>query len=63
MLALARLFEVILRSARDELFLEGKILVDDMAQGQNFRLLLVVDERQHVDGKARLKLRLGEQAV
>ena len=63
MLALARLFEVILRSARDELFLEGKILVDDMAQGQNFRLLLVVDERQHVDGEARLKLRLGEQAV
>ena len=63
MLALARLFEVILRSARDKLFLEGKILVDDVAQGQNFRLLLVVDERQHVDGEARLKLRLGEQAV
>ena len=63
MLALARFFEVVLRSARDELFLEGKILVDDMAQGQNFRLLLVVDERQHVDGEARLKLRLGEQAV
>ena len=63
MLALARLFEVILRSARDKLFLEGKILVDDMAQGQDFRLLLVVDERQHVDGEARLKLRLGEQAV
>ena len=63
MLALARLFEVILRSARDKLFLEGKILVDDMAQGQNFRLLLVVDERQHVDGEARLKLRLCEQAV
>ena len=62
-LALARFFEVILRSARDELFLKGKILVDDMAQGQNLRLLLVVDERQHVDGKARLKLRLGEQAV
>ena len=63
MLALARFFEVILRSARDELFLEGKILVDDVAQGQDFRLLLVGDERQHVDGEARLKLRLGEQAV
>ena len=62
-LALACLFEVILRSARDELFLEGEILVDDVAQGQNLRLLLVVDKRQHVDGKARLKLRLGEQAV
>ena len=63
MLALARLFEVILRSARDEFFLEGEILVDDVAQGQDLRLLLVVDERQHVDGEARLKLRLGEQAV
>ena len=62
-LTLARFFEVILRSARDELFLEGKILVDDVAQGQDLRLLLVVHKRQHIDGKARLKLRLGEQAV
>ena len=62
-LALARLFEVILRSARDELFLEGKILVDDVAQGQDFRLLLVVHKRQHIDGKARLHLRLGKETV
>ena len=62
-LALARFFEVILRSARDELFLEGKILVDDVAQGQDLRLLLVVHKRQHIDGKARLKLRLGKETV
>ena len=53
-LALARFFEVILRSARDKLFLEGKILVDDVAQGQDLRLLLVVHKRQHIDGEARL---------
>ena len=34
-----------------------------MAQGQNFRLLLVVHKRQHIDGKARLELCLCEQAV
>ena len=62
-LALARFFEVVLRSARDKLFLEGKILVDDVAQGQDLRLLLVIHKRQHIDGKARLHLRLGKEAV
>ena len=62
-LALARFFEVILRSARDELFLEGKILVDDVAQREDLRLLLVIHKRQHIDGEARLKLRLGKETV
>ena len=63
MRALLCLFEVKTRTADDDLFLESEILIDDVAQGQNARLLLVVDEREHIDRKARLKLALRKEAV
>ena len=49
--------------ADDDLLLEFQVLVDDVPQGQYFRLPLVFHKRQHIDGKGGLELGLGEQAV
>ncbi|CAN4018586.1 Arc-like DNA binding domain-containing protein, partial [Dysosmobacter welbionis] len=38
-------------------------LVNDVAQGEDLGLRLVIHQGQHVDGKAGLQLGLGEQAV
>ncbi len=57
------LLEVVFRAPDDDLLLEGDILVQNVAQGKDFRLGLVVRERQHVDGKGGLKLGLGKKAV
>ena len=62
-LALECLFEIVLRSARDDLFLEGEVLVQHVAQRENLRLRLVIDQRQHRHAEGRLHLRLGKQAV
>ena len=40
-----------------------EIFVDDLPQGENFRLLLVVHQRQHDDAEAGLQGRLLEQIV
>ena len=61
--SLLGLFQVVLGAADDDLFLEGKILVNDMPQGEDLRLRLVIHQGQHIDGKGGLELGLGEQAV
>ena len=61
--ALLGLFEVEFRPAHDELLLEAEVLVDDVAQVEYLRLGLVIDQCQHVYRKARLHLRLRQQAV
>ena len=58
--ALARLAEIVLRAARDDFFLERQILVENVAQGEDLRLALVIHERQIDDGKRALQLRLGK---
>ena len=63
MLPVERLFEVELRPSGDDLLLESEILVEHMAQGQDLRLLLVVDQREHRHAEGRLHLRLGKEAV
>ena len=62
-LPVERFFEVVLRPLCDDLLLEGEIFIEHMAQGQNLRLLLVVDQRKHRHAERRLHLRLGKQAV
>ena len=57
------LAQVELGAAGDDLLLEGDILVQDEAQGQNLGLGLVVDQSQHIDGKGGLQLGLSEQTV
>ena len=47
----------------DDLLLEGNVLVQDLAQGEDLGLLLVVDESQHDDGKGGLHLGLGKEPV
>ena len=47
----------------DDLLLVRQVLVEDVPQGENLRLALVLHQGQHVDGEGRLQLRLGEQAV
>ena len=61
--ALLRLFQVVPCPPDDDLLLELQILVDDVPQGEDLRLPLVLHQRQHVDGKRGLELGLGEQAV
>ena len=63
MRALERFLEVELRAPDDDLLLEGEILVEDVPQGQDLRLRLVVDQREHIHGERGLHLRLGEEAV
>ena len=62
-LALARLLEVVLRAAGDDLLLIGEVFIENVAQGEDLRLLLVIDQREHIDGEAGLELRLREQAI
>ena len=42
--ALLRLLEVVFRAPDDDLLLEGEVFVDDMAQGEDLRLALVLDK-------------------
>lgn len=58
MLPVERFFEIVLRPLRDDLFLEGQIFIQHMPQGQNLRLLLVVDQRKHRHARRGLHLRL-----
>ena len=60
---LLRLSEVELRPADDKLLLEGEVFIEYMAQREYLRLGLVIDEGEHIDGKARLKRGLREEAV
>ena len=60
---LLSLLQVVSGAPDDDLLLEGQILVDDVPQGQDLRLGLILDQGQHIDGKGALQLRLGKQAV
>ena len=60
---LQSLVQVELGAADDNFFLEGQVLVNNVPQGQDLRLALVVNQGQHIDGEGGLKLRLGKQAV
>ena len=55
--------QVIPGPAGQNIHLVGQILVDDLPQGQNFRLLLVIHQRQHDDAEAGLQGSLVEQVV
>ena len=61
--ALLCLAQVIARAAEDDLLLIGQIFIQNLAQGEDLRLALVLHEGQHIDGERRLQLRLSEQAV
>ena len=50
-------------AAGDDLLLEGEVLVQNIPQGENPGLSLVVHQGQHIDGKGGLQLGLGEQMV
>ena len=63
MFTLAGLLQIILGAAGDDLQLEGKILINNMPQGQDLRLLLIVHQRQHIDGEAGLHLGLSKEAI
>ena len=56
-------FQVIPGAPGENLFLMLEIFVDDLPQGEDFRLLLVVHQRQHDDAEAGLQGRLLEQIV
>ena len=60
---LQSLVQVELGAADDNFFLEGQVLVNNVPQGQDLRLALVVNQGQHIDGEGGLELRLGKQAV
>ena len=60
---LLSLVQVEPRAADDNLLLEGQVLVEDVPQGQDLRLALVVHQGQHIDGEGGLQLGLGKQAV
>jgi len=63
MCPLLRLFQVIPGAPGEDFFLVLQVLVDDLPQGENFRLLLVVHQRQHDNAEAGLQSRLLEQIV
>ena len=50
--------QVIFCPANDQLFLEGQIFVQNMAQGEDLRLCLVLYQGQHIDRERRLQRRL-----
>ena len=56
-------FQVIPGAPGEDFFLMLQVLVDDLPQGENFRLLLVVHQRQHDNAEAGLQSRLLEQIV
>ncbi|MPN64634.1 hypothetical protein SDC9_212410 [bioreactor metagenome] len=55
--------QVEFRPADDDLLLKAQIFVQNVAQGQDLGLALVIHQGQHVDGEAVLQLGLGKQAV
>ena len=55
--------QVIAGAADDDLLLKGQIFVDDVPQGEDLRLGLVIHQRQHIDGEGGLQLGLCKQAV
>ncbi len=57
------LLQVVAGAADDDLLLEGQVLVDDVPQGEDLGLGLVLHQGQHIDGKGGLELGLGKQAV
>ena len=63
MLTLAGLLQIVLSAAGDDLQLEGQIFINNMPQGQDLRLLLIIHQRQHIDGEAGLHLGLGKEAI
>ena len=63
MCPLLRLFQVIPGAPGEDFFLMLQVLVDDLPQGENFRLLLVIHQRQHDNAEAGLQSRLLEQIV
>ena len=63
MCPLLRLFQVIPGAPGEDFFLMLQVLVDDLPQGKNLRLLLVVHQRQHDNAEAGLQSRLLEQIV
>ena len=63
MCPLLRLFQVIPGAPGEDFFLMLQVLVDDLPQGKDLRLLLVVHQRQHDDTEAGLQSRLLEQIV
>ena len=57
------LAQVILGSAGQNVHLMVQIFVDNLTQGQNLGLLLVIHQRQHDDAKARLQRSLLEEII
>ena len=57
------LFQLEAGTAEDDLLLVFQVLVDDVAEGEDSGLGLVVYQGQHVDGKGGLELGLGKKAV
>ena len=63
MCPLFRFPQIISGAADDQILLEGKVLIENMPERQDFRLRLVVDECKHINGKAGLQLCLSKEAV
>ena len=61
--ALQRFIQIEPRAADDDFLLEVQILVNNMPQGEDLRLALIVHQGQHIDGEGGLELGLGKQAV
>ena len=57
------LAQVILGTPGEDFFLVLEIFVNDLPQGQDFRLHLVIHQRQHDDAKARLQGRLLKEVI
>ena len=62
-LTLAGLLQIILSAAGDDLQLEGQIFINNVPQRQDLGLLLIIHQRQHIDGEAGLHLGLGKEAI
>ena len=61
--ALTRLTQIVLGAAGQHFHLECQILVDDLAQRQDFRLLLVIHQSQQNDAEAALQRCLFKEMV
>ena len=51
---LLSLFQIVAGPADDDLLLKRQIFVNDVPQGQNLGLVLVIHQSQHIDGKRSL---------
>ena len=60
---LLRLAQVIAGAADDQVLLEAEVLVQNMPQGQDAGLGLVIHQGQHIDGEAGLQGSLGKEPV